>query len=363
MTQVRQSPQTVQNVVTFDIVVSVDNTGLALKPGLTAATRIVTDERRGVLRVPDLAFRYRPAGSEAAGAAPQQAGEAVLWMLRNGQPIPVSVKVGLDDDSFTEIIQAIEARRSGRDERAVIAGPFQRPAAEIVGLRLAMSEPVIRVEDISRIYRSGDVQVPALQGVSLTVMPGEFVAIMGSSGSGKSTLMSILGCLDRPESGHYFFEGLDVAQLSEPELASIRSERLGFVFQSFNLLPRTSALENVTLPLFYSASGLGRETRNKRGRAALELLGLAQRERNTPGQLSGGQQQRVAIARALINAPSLLLADEPTGNLDTRTSHEIMETLVSLNREQGVTIVVVTHESDIAAYASRVITMRDGRSC
>ncbi len=225
-----------------------------------------------------------------------------------------------------------------------------------------MSEPVIRVEGLSRIYRSGDVEVPALRGVSLTVMPGEFVAIMGSSGSGKSTLMSILGCLDRPTSGHYFFEGRDAARLSEPELARIRSERLGFVFQSFNLLPRTSALENVTLPLFYSAiAPSSREVRDQRARAALKLLGLEQRERNTPGQLSGGQQQRVAIARALINTPSLLLADEPTGNLDTKTSHEIMETLVKLNREQGVTIIVVTHEADIAAYASRVVTMRDGQ--
>ncbi len=152
-----------------------------------------------------------------------------------------------------------------------------------------MSEPVIRVEGLTRIYRSGDVEVPALRGVSLTVMPGEFVAIMGSSGSGKSTLMAILGCLDRPTGGHYFFEGLDVAQLSEPDLASIRSERLGFVFQSFNLLPRTSALENVTLPLFYSAvAPASREVRNQRARAALKLLGLEQRERNTPGQLSGG---------------------------------------------------------------------------
>ena len=174
--------------------------------------------------------------------------------------------------------------------------------------------------------------------------------------------MAILGCLDRPTGGHYFFEGLDAARLSEPDLASIRSERLGFVFQSFNLLPRTSALENVTLPLFYSTvAPSSREVRNQRARVALKLLGLENRERNTPGQLSGGQQQRVAIARALINTPSLLLADEPTGNLDTKTSHEIMETLVKLNREQGVTIIVVTHEPDIAAFASRVVTMRDGQ--
>jgi len=224
-----------------------------------------------------------------------------------------------------------------------------------------MTDAVIRVANITRIYRTGDVEVRALNGIDLTVERGEFLAIMGSSGSGKSTLMSILGCLDRPTSGQYFFEGVDVARLDEPALARIRSERLGFVFQSFNLLARTSALENVSLPLFYASSGpVDRASRLQRARAALALLGLAERERNTPGQLSGGQQQRVAIARALINAPSLLLADEPTGNLDTRTSHEIMQTLVTLNREKGVTIVVVTHEPDIAAYADRVVTMRDG---
>jgi macrolide transport system ATP-binding/permease protein len=201
-----------------------------------------------------------------------------------------------------------------------------------------------------------------LRGVSLTIERGEFVGIMGSSGSGKSTLMAILGCLDRPSSGRYDFEGIDVAGLSESNLARIRSERLGFVFQSFNLLARTSASENVALPLFYSASGASSgSVRLERARAALRLLGLGDRERNTAGQLSGGQQQRVAIARALINSPSVLLADEPTGNLDTRTSHEIMETLQSLNREQGVTVVVITHEQDIAAYANRTVTMRDGQ--
>jgi macrolide transport system ATP-binding/permease protein len=222
-------------------------------------------------------------------------------------------------------------------------------------------EPVIRIEGVTRTFVLGDVTVDALRGIDLTVRRGEFVAIMGSSGSGKSTLMNILGCLDPPTSGHYFLESVDVARLSEPELARIRSERLGFVFQSFNLLARTSAIENVGLPLYYAASGPMRRTaRTERAKSALQFVGLGARERNTPGQLSGGQQQRVAIARALINTPSLLLADEPTGNLDTRTSHEVMETLVTLNRDHGVTIVLVTHEPDIAAYADRIVTMRDG---
>ncbi len=225
-----------------------------------------------------------------------------------------------------------------------------------------MSRPVIQAIGLSRTYRVGDVDVRALQDASLTVERGEFVAIMGSSGSGKSTLMSILGCLDQPTGGQYFFEGVDVAGLSEPELARIRSQRIGFVFQSFNLLARTSAIENVALPLFYSDTApASRFGRNERARQALRLLNLGDREENTPGQLSGGQQQRIAIARALINDPGLVLADEPTGNLDSRTSYEIMETLRTLNREHGVTIVMVTHEADIAAYADRTVTMRDGR--
>ena len=225
-----------------------------------------------------------------------------------------------------------------------------------------MAELVIKIEHVSRTYHVGDIDVHALRDVSLTVERGEFIAIMGASGSGKSTLMSILGCLDRPTGGRYWFDGIDVAQLAEPNLAELRSERLGFVFQSFNLLPRTSAIENVALPLLYAMSGQGHaRARAERAQAVLDKLGLHDRARNTPGQLSGGQQQRVAIARALINNPSLLLADEPTGNLDTRNSTEIMQTLRALNREQGVTIIVVTHETDIAAYADRVLTMRDGQ--
>src|SRR5579872_6914330 len=219
-----------------------------------------------------------------------------------------------------------------------------------------MADVVISVSDLHKTYQLGDLEVRALRGVSLTIERGEFIAIMGASGSGKSTLMNIVGCLDRPTAGRYLLEGVDVASLNEPDLARIRSRRIGFVFQSFNLLSRTSALENVELPLFYSgdlAQGA------VRAREVLALLGLAGRERSHPNQLSGGQQQRVAIARALINNPAILMADEPTGNLDSQTSLEIMATLQKLNR-QGLTIVLVTHDAELAAFAARVVMLRDG---
>jgi putative ABC transport system ATP-binding protein len=218
---------------------------------------------------------------------------------------------------------------------------------------------VIRLERIHKIYRMGDIEVHALRGVSLEINRGEFVAIMGPSGSGKSTMMNIIGCLDRPTKGQYLLEGVDVSTVDKAGLADIRNKSVGFVFQSFNLVPRTSALENVELPLVYA--GVGSSERVRRARAALAEIGLSDRERNMPNQLSGGQQQRVALARALVNNPSLILADEPTGALDTRTSVEVMEIFQRLNSERRLTIVVVTHEPDIAQYAKRIIQFRDGR--
>ena len=219
------------------------------------------------------------------------------------------------------------------------------------------SGPVIELQDITKVYQMGDVQVHALQGISLKVCPGEMLAIMGPSGSGKSTLMNILGCLDQPTSGSYKLTGDDVARLNDDRLAEIRGRRIGFVFQSFNLLPRTDAIQNVELPLIYS----GVRDRNRLAREALDAVGLGDRVHHRPSELSGGQQQRVAIARSLVNNPAIILADEPTGNLDSKAGAEVMGIFQTLNQEKGITIILVTHEPDIAEHTRRIVHLYDGK--
>jgi putative ABC transport system ATP-binding protein len=251
---------------------------------------------------------------------------------------------------------------SVRPSRLDIAEQKTVPAMTVASTREPMvgeMAPLIVVRGFEKTYFLGQTQVQALRGVSLEVKEGEFIAIMGPSGSGKSTFMNLLGCLDRPTKGEYWLAGRLVSSLSKDELASVRNHMLGFVFQGFNLLSRATALSNVALPMLYA--GVAREQREERARQMLELVGLGKRLHHKPTQLSGGQQQRVAIARSLINRPSLLLADEPTGNLDSRTSIEIMVVLQALNRQQGLTIVLVTHEPDIAAYTQRQVLFRDGR--
>jgi putative ABC transport system ATP-binding protein len=224
-----------------------------------------------------------------------------------------------------------------------------------------MAEPLLRMVDLKRSYALGDVTVHALRGVSLDIGAGSFIAVVGASGSGKSTLMNILGLLDRPTSGSYYLDGQDVSGFDRDRRADLRNRKIGFVFQNFSLLPRTTALENVELPLLYNGRGYRAADRHAKAMELLSAVSLADRAHHTPNQLSGGQQQRVAIARSLVNDPELILADEPTGNLDSRTSVEIMELLQRLNREKRITVLLITHEHDIAEYAARIVTVRDGR--
>src|SRR5215213_9885032 len=244
-------------------------------------------------------------------------------------------------------------------QTALEVGVFDNGAHRVLLTLQAEAPEVIRLEGIHKTYSMGDVEVHALRGVTLDIREGEFVAIMGASGSGKSTMMNIVGCLDSPTRGSYALDGEDVSKLSKDERADIRLRKLGFVFQGFNLLSRTSALENVELPMLYA--GVEPAERHRRATEALRAVGLAGREQNHPNQLSGGQQQRVAIARSLVNDPKLILADEPTGALDSRTSVEVMDIFQRLNRERRITLVLVTHEPDIAEYADRVVVFKDGK--
>ncbi len=256
----------------------------------------------------------------------------------------------MNSPSHSSAPPEVQNGRNVYDGQATTLDSKQTPAPGV--------QPVIAVRQLTKYYTLGQTRVPALRGVTFAVNAGEFVAVMGASGSGKSTLMNLIGCLDKPSGGEYWLAGTPVSTLTSDQLADIRNRRIGFVFQGFNLLSRASALKNVALPMMYA--GLSPAERERRARRALELVGLASRANHTPLQLSGGQQQRVAIARALVNRPALLLADEPTGNLDSHTSLEIMAVLQTLN-QHGITILLVTHEADIAAYAKRQITFRDGR--
>ncbi len=418
VSQIRLSPQTVQNVVTYPVMLDVPNQDLKLKPGMTANVLVPVDERKrraarpergaplpagpgrrrgarederregrrvhrdgrgsrpgdrghratdgppGDARRPGRARRRRPGGAlrgfarDSLRRGPGREGKA---QGRHGQ----DAHHGREHDGHRE------PRPQGgrRDHRRPRHGAGERSgrrrarrrAATLLSGRGDVAQPVIAIENLTRVYTMGETEVRALDGVTIAVQPGEFLAVMGPSGSGKSTFMNIVGCLDRPTAGRYVLEGVDVSSLGRDARAEIRNDKIGFVFQNFNLLSRTSALENVELPLLYSKkSKLTDEEARARAMRCLERVGLKDRWDHTSAQLSGGQQQRVAIARSLVNEPAILLADEPTGNLDSKTSEEVMAIFQALN-DEGKTVVLITHEPDIAQFARRIVTFRDGR--
>ncbi len=370
VSQVRNAPIITQNVVTYNVVILVDNRELLLKPGMTTNVTIQVKKYENILKIPNPALRYRPSEKTKGNGSrevskPREAGTQRLYRLgKGGKPAPVSVKTGVTNGLFTELIggdlkegdDLIVGEASKQASTSNSRGWSHRDKHE--GIPVTVGATTIEIRRITKTYRLGDVTVDALKGVDLSIASGEFVAVMGPSGSGKSTLMNILGCLDRPTSGSYLLDGQEIGTLSRDGRAVIRRNKLGFVFQGFNLLPRLSALENVELPMVYD--GTPGSIRREKALSALSSVGLADRAHHLPNQLSGGQQQRVAIARAIVNTPSLLLADEPTGNLDTATSDEIMGIFQRFNDDLGITLVLVTHENDIAQFARRVIRFRDG---
>ncbi len=357
-----------EGVVTYEARLDVGNPDLLLRPGMTASVSIVTREAKDVLLVPNSAFRFSPPETQESrgfslrdlfsprfprfgrGSGNQAAadGTRTLWVLKDGAPSRVTVKTGATDGEMTEVLSGPRRRRQRH----------HRHLHPRVGCDAMSEAPLISFENVWKTYGRGEAEVHALAGVDLSVREGEFVAIMGPSGSGKSTAMNIIGCLDTPTSGRYGFMGVDAGRLDRGSRAVLRNRYIGFVFQGYNLLPRTTAAENVELPLVYR--GVPGRDRRRLAMEALEQVGLAGREDHTPAELSGGQQQRVAIARAIVTRPSLLVADEPTGNLDTQRSHEIMELLTGLNEASGLTVLMVTHEADIAGFAQRIIGFLDG---
>ena len=412
--QIRNAPTTLQNVVTYDAVIDVANPDLKLRPGMTANITFISAEKDDVLRVPNAALRFRPTpeiftalgmpvpaavreaadrskagassgGGTGTGAGSRRATGRRGWAGRWGRSRTPGRRTRRHPHRSPHGLDA--ARRKAADGLAA-GRPLRREPDRAPGRRAArrrrgdrrrlghrrsagggrggswrdaaalLTMPLIELDKVSKVYRMGDVEVHAMREVSLVVEERDFVAVMGSSGSGKSTLMNIIGCLDRPSTGAYRLDGDEVSRLDRRALAGVRNKTLGFVFQSFNLLSRTSALENVELPLLYG--GVPARERHRRALEALGRVGLAERVHHRSNEMSGGQQQRVAVARALVTHPRLILADEPTGNLDSRTTVEIMVLFQEL-AAAGITVLLVTHEPDVAAYASRVVVMRDGR--
>ncbi|MEI6425679.1 MAG: ATP-binding cassette domain-containing protein, partial [Lentisphaerota bacterium] len=383
--KIRLNASMTQNVVTYTVEVITDNSNGKLLPYLTANVQFELKRRENVLTVPSGALRWMPnpeqivsefrgefkkSQSATVTAGQKRNSEAYLWIQHGNLLEPIKVRPGLNDGFKTEVegdnLKEGMEIVSGQQQQLQSSGTETNPFAPQVlrggggGGRRYHDMDFIMLKNIFKTYHLGEIDVPVLKGVSMNIARGEFVALMGASGSGKSTLMNILGCLDRPSSGEYWLDGEEVSRLTGNERAFVRNHKIGFVFQSFNLLARTSAIENVTMPLTYVAEHLSDHEALNRGIEMLTKVGLKDRFEHEPSQLSGGQQQRVAIARAMVNRPPLLFADEPTGNLDSRTSEEVLEMFNKINKEDGITIILVTHDPDVAGHAGRIIHIHDG---